>query len=146
MGQLAEALGLEAADVVLRMTKMANSAVRPAGHPAPTIAFGHDANSARWFKGDEWMFHRPATTVVGTFRPDIIAAPGYRTDISRQNAPDSVQVTIHEAGVLQSFPADFPWQGAKGKQFLQAGNAVPPGLALHALAAAAGIDAKEVAA
>lgn len=84
----------------------------------------------------EWAFNRPSKTIVGSFKPEIVAAPGYRTTVSRQNAPNSVRVTVHEAGVLQSFPADFPWQGAKGKQFLQAGNAVPPGLALHALAAA----------
>lgn len=106
-----------------RSTTMPNSAVRKVGAPAPTIAFGHDAASARW------CFDRPSTTVVGSFCPDVIAAPGYRTTVSRQNAPDSVRITVEEAGVLQSFPADYPWQGAKGKQFLQVGNAVPPLLA-----------------
>ena len=48
--------------------------------------------------------------------------------------------------VRSDFPADHPWQGGKGKQYLQCGNAVPPGLALHALSAAAGMDAREVAA
>jgi len=53
----------------------------------------------------------------------------YCTTVSGQNAPDRVRVTVQEAGILQSFPADYPWQGAKGKQYLQVGNAVPPLLA-----------------
>lgn len=119
--------------------------------PAPTITGGGTETGGaepiaklveRWTTRPDWCYRRPSTTVVGTFRPDVIAAPGYRTSVSRQNAPDSVRVTVHEAGVLQSFPADFPWRGAKGKQYLQAGNAVPPGLALHALAAASGVAAK----
>jgi DNA (cytosine-5)-methyltransferase 1 len=48
-------------------------------------------------------------------------------------------VTVAEAGVLQSFPADFPWQGAQGKQYLQAGNAVPVLLAQALLSAAIGV-------
>ena len=56
------------------------------------------------------------------------------------------KIGLREATILQSFPAGFPWQGAKGKQFLQVGNAVPPLLAMHALAAPAGVDVQEVAA
>lgn len=113
--------------------------------PAPTVTSKIDrnrlyvdeggANYAEVREPPEWTFNRPSTTIVGTFKPEIVAAPGYRTTVSRQNAPDSVRVTVQEAGVLQSFPADYPWQGAKGKQFLQAGNAVPPLLAEAVLSA-----------
>lgn len=139
---------------VLRNNSSANAAERTPEEPAPTLYFGQRSNYCAWeWRGEgpppelpEWTFNRPSTTIVGSFKPEIVAAPGYRTTVSRQNAPDSVRVTVQEAGVLQSFPADHPWQGARGKQFLQVGNAVPPGLALHALAAAAGIDVQEAAA
>jgi DNA (cytosine-5)-methyltransferase 1 len=123
--------------------------------PAPTMTGGGTETGGaepiaklveRWTTRPDWCYRRPSTTIVGSFKPEIVAAPGYRTTVSRQNAPNSVRVTVEEAGVLQSFPANYPWQGAKGKQFLQAGNAVPPGLALAALAAAAGVNASEVAA
>lgn len=93
--------------------------------PAHTIT---GKGTAYWV-APEWAFKRPSTTIVGSFRPDVVAAPGYRTTVSRQNAPNSARVTAQEAGILQSFPADYPWQGSKTKQFLQVGNAVPPRMA-----------------
>ncbi|GGW88905.1 DNA cytosine methyltransferase [Streptomyces albulus] len=44
--------------------------------------------------------------------------------------------TLAEAGRLQSFPADYPWAGNNIAQ--QIGNAMPPLLAVHVLAAALG--------
>lgn len=117
--------------------------------PSPTITGGGTATGGaepiakivdRWTTRPDWCYRRPATTIVGTFRPDVVAAPGYRTTVSRQNAPDSVRITVAEAGMLQSFPADYPWQGAQGKQFLQAGNAVPVGMAFASLSAVIGVD------
>jgi len=95
-----------------------------------------------------WAWERPATTVVGSYCPDVISPPGYRTQTSRQNAEGGVRVTVAEGGVrvtvaeggvLQSFPAAYPWQGSRTKQFQQVGNAIPPRMAQHIIAALAGI-------
>jgi DNA (cytosine-5)-methyltransferase 1 len=78
-----------------------------------------------------WTDRRPSPTVVGSFAPDVIAAPGYRRagDPPRQRTPGSVRVTVAEAGVLQSFGRDHPWSGTKGRQHQQVGDAMPPLLA-----------------
>lgn len=83
--------------------------IRVLDEPAPTLNFGHDAAS--------WIWELPAT---------IIDEPG-------QNASGSLRVTVAEAGMLQSFPPDYPWQGSKSKQYEQVGNAVPPRLAAAVL-------------
>lgn len=46
------------------------------------------------------------------------------------------RLDVSEAGRLQTFPADYPWSGKAVSQ--QIGNAIPPRLAAHVLAAALG--------
>lgn len=119
---------------VLRNGNQPNAAIRTVEEPAPTMAFGN--NSARV----EWVQQRPATTVCAT---DRIAPPGHRdrspNGESQFASPETVRITQAEAAVLQSFPADYPWQGTKTKQFEQIGNAVPPLLAAHVVSAATGL-------
>lgn len=100
--------------------------------PAPTFT---GKSGTQWDIRPAWPHERPATTVVGSFKPEIISAPGYRTQVSRQNAEGGVRVTVAEGGVLQSFPPDYPWRGSRTKQYQQVGNAIPPLLAAHILAA-----------
>lgn len=51
----------------------------------------------------------------------------------------SIAITVEEALILQGFRSDYPVQGATAKvKQSQIGNAVPPPLATHALAAAIG--------
>jgi DNA (cytosine-5)-methyltransferase 1 len=111
-------------------------AERSMDEPAVTMTSRADLNS--------WVRSRPATTVCAT---DRIAPPGHRDrnpgGESQFASPDTVRITQAEAAVLQSFPADYPWQGTKTKQFEQIGNAVPPLLAAHIAAAGLGLDLAE---
>ncbi|MBB5075657.1 DNA cytosine methyltransferase [Nonomuraea endophytica] len=63
----------------------------------------------------------PSATVTGKISRNRIEGDGSRWG-------------WHEAGQLQTFPSDYPWDGGDISQ--QIGNAVPPLLALHILEAA----------
>jgi len=114
-------------------------------HPAPTLTSG--SRAANWVPetpngGDaSWSEVRPSPTIVGSFAPDVVAAPGYRKagDGPRQAQPGSIRVTVEQAGILQSFRPDYPWQGVKSRQFEQVGNAVPPLLAAAVVGALLGL-------
>lgn len=133
-----------------------NAAYRRPDQPAPTMAFGHDR--PRWVTEDElaayrarvakvveprvnnqsgtafdlaWPADRPAPTVAGR---NIVTMPGAnanRFNGSTKSRNDGIKMAVPEVGVLQSFPADYPWQGSQTNQYVQVGNAVPPRLAMH---------------
>lgn len=118
------------------------------------------------------MTHRPALTIaVGTAAggpdPSCVGGSGARAtlygerdagrwiDCTRMMAAedlpvyrggrrDTIRLSVQDAAVLQSFPADHPWRGSKTKQLEQIGNAVPCLLAQHVFAAAFGIPAAVV--
>jgi DNA-cytosine methyltransferase len=77
-----------------------------------------------------WPLERAATTVVGSFRPEVHAAPGYRKagDPPRQATPGSVVTTLEERLVLQDFPRDWIVCGKPASRDLQVGNSVPVGM------------------
>lgn len=75
-----------------------------------------------------WCYERPATTIVRSFCPNIVAGPGYRKagDGPRQNAPGSFEVTLDEMAVLQGGWPGMPFQGSKTKRFSICGALLPP--------------------
>ncbi|TBL44267.1 DNA cytosine methyltransferase [Verrucosispora sp. SN26_14.1] len=117
---------------VLRNNTNDNACTRRLDEPAGTLFFGARLNNVSWVR------ERPATTVQGDPR---IGRPGHkdREGGESQFEQDALRVTVEQAAILQSFPADYPWHGNKTSQFLQVGNAIPPGLAAPVLAVAAGI-------
>lgn len=146
-----------AESVRLQVNQTSGGTERAAAEPAPTIFCSRPGN-LRWMapagktstmvdprpdsdpahtitgKGTAtWVQDRPSTTVCGDAR---IGAPGHRDREGgeRQFGEHAVRVTVAEAGILQSFPADYPWQGTKTAQYRQVGDAVPPLLAAACIA------------
>jgi DNA (cytosine-5)-methyltransferase 1 len=85
-----------------------------------------------------WVCRQPATTVRTSAE---VTAPTYRDRDPNwhpgkrppSQATNAVRVTACQAALLQGFPADYPWQGTRTRQFEQVGNAVPPPLARRVL-------------
>jgi DNA (cytosine-5)-methyltransferase 1 len=96
---------------VYRNGNQAHAARRHLDQPAPTVHFGARANKVEWIEAD---------------RADDVAASG-------------VRVTVEEGAVFQAFPAGYPWRGTRTSQYRQVGDAVPPLLGVHVIAAAEGL-------
>lgn len=62
-------------------------------------------------------------------RPDRLDRPFNRGEVST--------TPMRDGAILQTFPADYPWQGVETMQAKQIGNAVPPMLARAVLSAVA---------
>lgn len=106
-------------DWVFRASNAAHACIRTLDHPAPTVLFASASNDVRWY-------------------PEGSTQPG-KAETAEARNPESRRVTVAEAGVLQSFPADYRWQGNQSKQYLQVGNAIPVCMAEAVLREAAGL-------
>lgn len=113
-------------------TRQGGARPRPISQRAPTML------AAGLAKGTPiWAGERPATTVACDRR---VHPPGHKENSSdppgryqQRRGANAVRVTVEQAAVLQGFPAGYPWQGARTRQFEQVGNAVPPPLAHRVL-------------
>jgi DNA (cytosine-5)-methyltransferase 1 len=148
--QLPPGEGRERGGWAWRNGNQANSAIRASAEPAPTVHFGHRSNRVEWIthRGETpaingmdgrpgWAGERPSTTVACDRR---VHPPGHKQNASdppgryqQRRGANAVRVTVSQAAVLQGFPEDYPWQGARTRQFEQVGNAVPPPLAHRVL-------------
>jgi DNA (cytosine-5)-methyltransferase 1 len=105
---------------------------RPVCAPAPTMLATGLAKGV-----PVWTRERPATTVAcdrrvhpGGHKQNAADPPGR---YEQRRGASAVRVTVGQAAVLQGFPADYPWQGTRSRQFSQIGNAVPPPFARRVL-------------
>lgn len=76
-----------------------------------------------------WPWKRPATAVAGR---GLVQNPGTtanRFNGATKSRNDGVRVSVSQASLLQSFPADYPFAGTLSAQFQQVGDAIPPLLA-----------------
>jgi DNA (cytosine-5)-methyltransferase 1 len=76
-------------------------------------------------KARSWTWESPSTTIVGSFGRGRMAFRGAHGKSTYEDER-STRITIQEASLLQTFPADYPWQGSRSSQFQQVGNAIPP--------------------
>jgi DNA (cytosine-5)-methyltransferase 1 len=86
----------------------------------------------RGVRGDK----QPAFTVTGRISRFVVFQH-LNADIVYEGA----RFSMNEAGMLQSFPPDYPWSGKAQAQ--QVGNAVPPLFGAHLLSAALGLPAPD---
>ncbi|MCB8043673.1 DNA cytosine methyltransferase [Microbacterium oxydans] len=73
-------------------------------------------------------------------RTSDMPAPTITSKADRNKWNGVRKMTAAEAATLQTFPEGFEFQGGRGKQFLQIGNAVPPRLANAIVSALVGVQ------
>ena len=89
-----------------------------------------------------WGLDGPTPTIVPGGRS--VGHFGAQREIeamARAAGRPTVAIPMRELAILQSFPADYEWVGKVTEKQRQVGNAVPPLLAAHVLAALLGLPA-----
>ncbi|MFF3967701.1 DNA cytosine methyltransferase [Streptomyces griseorubiginosus] len=80
---------------------------------------------------------QPAFTVTGRISRFVVFQ-----HLDENVVYEGPRFSMNEAGMLQSFPPDYPWTGKAQAQ--QVGNAVPPLFGAHLLSAALGLPAPDL--
>jgi DNA (cytosine-5)-methyltransferase 1 len=80
---------------------------------------------------------QPAFTVTGRISRFVVFH-----HLNTDTVYEGPRFSMNEAGMLQSFPPDYPWSGKAQAQ--QVGNAVPPLFGAHLLSAALGLPATDL--
>lgn len=114
--------------------------------PAPTHAEHADdlfGGLAPWVSMRDalgWGLDRPIPTIVpGGNSTGNFAVQREVARLARAADRPTVTTPTSELGALQSFPPDYVWVGTADEKYRQVGNAVPPLLAAHVLAALLGL-------
>ncbi|MEU6678317.1 DNA cytosine methyltransferase [Streptomyces sp. NPDC046925] len=81
----------------------------------------------------------PSATVTGKIRRNRVFLLKETKSGTKEIGEELERLTPKEAGLLQSFPAAYPWRSTDVAQ--QIGNAIPPRLSLHILSCALGYGA-----
>ncbi|MFD7491453.1 DNA cytosine methyltransferase [Streptomyces sp. NPDC059832] len=76
----------------------------------------------------------PAPTITGKVRRNRLFLLKEGDSGTKEDGEELERLTFEEAGLLQSFPAAYPWRSTDVAQ--QIGNAIPPRLSLHILSMA----------
>lgn len=104
---------------------------------AEPFANGSRKGMIRERDADRWSFRMTpmsnAVRHISTPAPTIAVGHSPPSWVSTDR--EAVRVTVEEAGILQSFPADYPWSGPSGARYQQVGNACPPLLSAAVLTA-----------
>lgn len=119
--------GIKAATAHLRELVTMAQALRDTRHTGFTVVSNYGTSGDPRKRGTR-RCTQPSSTVTGKIMRNRVLCDDGSED----------RFSYSEAGVLQGFPSDFPWTGPGINQ--QIGNAIPPRLAAHVLAAACGID------
>lgn len=115
---------------------MGDAIAKPVGsHPGrrtPFLVRSNYGSSGNPGRRGVRTHEQPATTVTGRISRFVVFE-----HLDAEIVYEGPRFSMNEAGMLQSFPPDYPWSGTAQAQ--QVGNAVPPLFGTHLLSAALGL-------